>query len=97
VNIIGDGDNVVGKTTDIIEYFKNLMIKDIKNLDLFDEETEELTIEANILNVRKTYELFTRLITDIINEEIDEETYLKISSTPQDDCYLYKKLVEEEN
>lgn len=92
MNIICDGDNVVGKTTDIIDYFKKLIIKDIENLDLLDERT----LEANIVDIKRTFDLFKRINSDIINEHIDEETYLKISSNPQGNYYFYNKLIEED-
>lgn len=97
MNIINDGENIVGKTIDVIDYLKNIAIKDIKEIDLFDEETEDITIDWKFHSVHKTFEFFKDLVKDIIEEEIDSDTYIKVSSTPQDDCYYYRKLTEEEN
>lgn len=81
---------VIGTTKTIIQFIKDDLIRQIKDIDLFDKDLECNGIENLQDNLTLLTELLNGLYQDIINGVLNENDKIKVSYNPMG-AYYYEK------
>lgn len=77
-DIINNGEEIIGKVSEVIEYFKDEMIKQIKRINIFGEYIECNDIEDRQNNLDLILDLINGLYQDYITETIEDDTLIKV-------------------
>ena len=93
--IIDNGEEIIGKVSEIVKYIKQELGTQLEKVDLFDSSSECESIE----NVKNNFDLWLELLNglyqDIITDYLKEDTMIKITYNPMG-AYNYEVLVSED-
>lgn len=93
--IIDNGEEIIGKVSEIVKYIKQELGTQLEKVDLFDSSSECESIECVKNNFDLWLELLNGLYQDIITDYIKEDTMIKITYNPMG-AYDYEVLVSED-
>lgn len=97
-DIINNGEEIIGKVSEVIEYFKNEMIRQIKEINIFGEYIECNDIEDKQNNLDLILDLINGLYQDYITEIIEDDTLIKVIFNPMGayQYTIYKEMKDNE-
>lgn len=97
-DIINNGEEIIGKVSEVIEYFKDEMIKQIKEINIFGEYIECNDIEDKQNNLDLILDLINGLYQDYITEIIEDDTLIKVIFNPMGayQYTIYKEMKDNE-
>lgn len=97
-DIINNGEEIIGKVSEVIEYFKDEMIRQIKEIDIFGEYIECNDIEDKQNNLDLILDLINGLYQDYITEIIEDDTLIKVIFNPMGayQYTIYKEMKDNE-
>lgn len=90
-NVIVKDEEIIGYVQDIVNYIKEELTKQIKNIEVFNDKAE------NIENLESNYAMWLEFLDslhyDFIDGAIGHQTLIKIQYNPMG-CFNYK-IIEE--
>lgn len=97
-DIINNGEEIIGKVSEVIEYFKDEMIRQIKEINIFGEYIECNDIEDKQNNLDLILDLINGLYQDYITEIIKDDTLIKVIFNPMGayQYTIYKEMKDNE-
>jgi len=97
-DIINNGEEIIGKVGEVIEYFKDEMIRQIKEINIFGEYIECNDIEDKQNNLDLILDLINGLYQDYITEIIEDDTLIKVIFNPMGayQYTIYKEMKDNE-
>lgn len=93
--IIDNGEEIIGKVSEIVKYIKKELGTQLEKVDLFDSSSECDSIECVKNNFDLWLELLNGLYQDIITDYLKEDTMIKITYNPMG-AYNYEVLLSED-
>ncbi len=81
-DVIIQDEEVIGKVVEVIEYFKDEIIRQIQEIDIFGEYIECNDIEDKQENLDLILDLVNGLYQDYIMEVIESDTLIKVTYNP---------------